>query len=408
MSDVILAFNCGSSSLKFTLFQLDATDGAPSVLAHGAVETTPDAPRFHATDSNGTVLADQTWTHPDAPTASAPFSLGPLFEWIESHLAGGKIIAVGHRVVHGGPHFIEPVLITPDILAELEKLTPFAPLHQPVTLAPIKVIAAERPSLPQIACFDTGFHHTMPAIAHLLPIPRHYEDVGVRRYGFHGLSYAYIASRLPELDPKLAQGRVIVAHLGSGASLCALKNGKSVETTMGFSALDGLMMGTRCGAIDPGVLLYMMQEEGAGWHTIVDTLYHHSGLLGVSGVAADMRSLREHVAEQTSQAANAREALDLFAYRVVREIGALTALLGGLDGLIFTAGIGEHDAALRSEVCSALRWLGIRLDPDANQQHAPVISTSDSAIIVRVEPTNEELMICRNVLQTAPNLTQQP
>lgn len=399
MSDVILAFNCGSSSLKFTLFRLQA-HAAPAVLAHGAVETTPDSPRFHAVDNTGTVLADCTWSQPDHTDKTAPFSLGPLFKWIESHLDGGKVVAVGHRVVHGGPDFIAPVRITPDILAQLEKLTPFAPLHQTVTLAPIKVIARERPDLPQIACFDTGFHHTMPPLAKLLPLPRRYDQAGIRRYGFHGLSYAYISSRLREINPKLAQGRTIVAHLGSGASLCALKNGQSIETTMGFSALDGLMMGTRCGALDPGVLLYMMQEEGAGWHTIVDVLYHQSGLLGVSGLAADMRSLREQAKASTPQAANAREALNLFAYRVVQEIGALTAILQGLDGLVFTAGIGENDAALRAEVCTALHWVGVRLDAEANQRHAPIISTPDSSVIIRVEPTNEELMICKDVIST--------
>ncbi|MFT8564332.1 MAG: acetate/propionate family kinase, partial [Acetobacter orientalis] len=340
------------------------------------------------------VLAQEDWPQ----TGLAIYD--QLFQWLEHFTPKGRVVAVGHRIVHGGADFLKPVKITPDVLDKLERLTPFDPLHQQATLAPAKAIAQKWPGLVQVACFDTTFHSTIPKIARLLPLPRRYQAQGIVRYGFHGISYSYIAKCLTQLDLTLATGRTIIAHLGSGASLCALKAGKSLETTMGFSALDGLMMGTRCGAIDPGVLLYMVQEEGADWHTLVQTLYHDSGLLGVSGISADMRILRALRAKNptSEQSARITEALNLFVYRIVQEIGALTAVMGGLDGLVFTAGIGEHDHMLRQEVCQALSWAGVVLDTTANQQHAALISAPQSRVSVRVIPTDEEREIYLSTL----------
>ncbi|MCX2561400.1 acetate/propionate family kinase [Acetobacter farinalis] len=394
MQDVIIVFNSGSSSLKFTVY--DAADSqSAAVLIKGEIEQNQNGARFHARDQDGAVLAEEGWSD----TGFDIFD--HLFRWLEQFSQKGRLVAVGHRIVHGGAEFLEPVRITPEVLDRLERLTPFDPLHQQATLAPVKAIAQKLPDLVQIACFDTTFHKTIPKVARLLPLPRRYEAQGVVRYGFHGISYSYIAQRLALIDPALAAGRTIIAHLGSGASLCALKNGKSLETTMGFSALDGLMMGTRCGAIDPGVLLYMVQEEQADWSALVQTLYHESGLRGVSGVSADMRVLREMRAKDPQAPGSVRitEALDLFVYRLLQEIGALTAVMGGLDGLVFTAGIGEHDAALRHDLCQALGWAGVTLDDAANQRHAPVISTSDSRVRVRVEPTDEEREIYMSVLK---------
>ena len=394
MQDVIIVFNSGSSSLKFTVYD-KADSQKATVLLNGEIEQNPNGARFHAKNHDGAVLAEEEWPE----TGLAIFD--HLFHWLEQFAQKGRVVAAGHRVVHGGADFLEPVKITPEILNKLDQLTPFDPLHQQATLAPAKAIAQRRPDLLQVACFDTTFHSTIPKMARLLPLPRRYEERGVVRYGFHGISYSYIAQRLAQIDPQLATGRTIIAHLGSGASLCALKDGKSLETTMGFSALDGLMMGTRCGAIDPGVLLYMVQEEKADWRTLVQTLYHESGLLGVSGVSPDMRVLREMLAKDASSAQSVQiaEALSLFVYRIRQEIGALIAVMGGLDGLVFTAGIGEHDAALRQEVCQALSWAGVTLDEAANQRHDAIISTPDSRVRVRVEPTDEEREIYLSVLK---------
>lgn len=396
MQGVVLVFNVGSSSVKFTVFDVSEA-GEGEWLARGEIEHFPDGFRFQARDRHGAALADETVRAADAQP------LGHLLQWLAAHANGRPLLGVGHRIVHGGAEFTAPVRLTPDVLARLEALTPFAPLHQPATLAPAKAIAARCPDLLQVACFDTAFHSTIPEMARLLPLPRRYGEKGVRRYGFHGLSFTWIAGRLAEIDPALHAGRTVVAHLGSGASLCALKDGKSLETTMGFSALDGLMMGTRCGMIDPGALLYMVQVEGLGWSDLVDILYRKSGLLGVSGISADMRALREKLADtdkdDEAERRHIGEALSLFAYRVVEEIGALTAVMEGLDGLVFTAGIGEHDAALRAEVCARLGWLGVKLDAAANAAHSPVISAADSAIRVRVEPTDEEAVIHGEMLK---------
>jgi acetate kinase len=401
MAGVILVFNVGSSSVKFTVFDVtpqNLADGiassVPDRLVHGEIENHADGFSFYVNDRTGARCVDEriatTDLHP----------LDHLLNWLSAHAQGRTLLGVGHRIVHGGPDFSAPVRITPTVLDQLEALTPFDPLHQPATLAPARAIAGYRPDLLQIACFDTAFHQTIPEMARLLPLPRRYEQKGVRRYGFHGLSYTWIAQRLKACDPALYAGRTVIAHLGSGASLCALKGGKSLETTMGFSALDGLMMGTRSGMIDPGALLYMLQEEGAGWSALVDMLYRQSGLLGVSGVSSDMRVLRDRLEDEKDPAIirNISQALDLFEYRLIEEIGALAAVMEGLDGLVFTAGIGAHDSVLRANVCAKLGWLGVKLDAAANARHASVISTADSAVTVRVEPTDEEAVIMQDVL----------
>ena len=391
MADAILTLNAGSSSLKFALFETDGAGGVAPVL-RGEIEEIATQPHFTAKDADGTALADTRWME-----AAGDFST--LFEkvigWIESHVGNEKLIAVGHRVVHGGPDHARPERVTPELLSELDRLTPLAPLHQPQNLAPIRAIAAARPGLPQVVCFDTAFHHTMPAIASRFALPREYEAMGVRRYGFHGLSYEYIGYRLTDIAPDLATGRVIVAHLGNGASLCALQQGRSIDTTMGFSALDGLVMGTRPGTLDPGVILYLLQERGMIASEVEDLLYRRSGLLGVSGgIASDMRTLL------ASTDPRAAEAVELFAYRIAREAGALASSLGGLDGVVFTAGIGEHAPPVRAAVCASLKWLGVVLDQAANERGDAVISAPDSRIEVRVIATDEEKMIAQHTLAT--------
>ncbi|RFD20855.1 acetate/propionate family kinase [Komagataeibacter melaceti] len=404
MTRAVLALNAGSSSLKFALFSIEKgeTATAPSHrIASGELEGIGTHPHFIAHDASGHVLVDERWD-PAVPDATGKVSAdtahhGPmatLMEWVGKQLGDVDLMAVGHRVVHGGPEFIAPVRITPDILARLTALTPFAPLHQPGSLAPIRALLAQYPDLPQVACFDTGFHHTLPPVAQAQALPRDYAARGVRRYGFHGLSYEYIASALRSCAPRLAEGRTIVAHIGSGGSLCALRGGRSIDTTMGFSVLDGLVMGTRCGHLDPGVILYMLKEEGLGAAEIENILYHRSGLLGVSGMSADMRDL--HAKAATSP--EVTQALDLFVYRFTQQAGAMMAALEGLDGLVFTAGIGENDAIIRAAICARLAWAGVRIDAQANATHQGVISTPDSAVEVRVIPTDEETTIRRHVL----------
>lgn len=399
MTRAVLALNAGSSSLKFALFAIEPGETAASPshrIASGELEGIGIHPHFVAHDASGKVLVDEKWA-PVAEGAGDAAHHGPmatLMEWVGKQLGGVDLMAVGHRVVHGGPEFIAPVRVTPDVLTRLAALTPFAPLHQPGSLAPIRALLAQHPDLPQVACFDTGFHHTMPPVAQAQALPRDYAARGVRRYGFHGLSYEYIASVLRARAPHLGQGRTIVAHIGSGGSLCALQAGRSIDTTMGFSVLDGLMMGTRCGHLDPGVILYMLKEEGLGAAEIENILYHRSGLLGVSGVSADMRDLhaRAGISPEVTQA------LDLFVYRFALQAGGMMAALHGLDGLVFTAGIGEHDAVIRAAICKRLEWAGIRLDARANAAHSEIISMPDSAVEVRVIPTDEETTIRRHVL----------
>ena len=383
--DSILTLNAGSSSVKFALF-----DAAQDLLetVRGEIESLSSVPHFHAVDEKGAVLIERRWKPED--NASYSHVLEELIAFVEDHLGEAGLLAVGHRIVHGGAEFSRPVRLTPETVAAIDALTPLDPLHLPLNLAPIRAIAAARPNLPQIACFDTAFHHTVPKVASTYALPREITEKGVRGYGFHGLSFEYIAGQLRKVAPGLAGGRVIVAHLGAGASLCALSDGRSLATTMGFSPLDGLMMATRSGIIDPGVLLYL-GRQGMSFEQIEDMLYRKSGLLGVSGISGDVRAL------QASEAPAAREALDLFVYRAAWEAGALVSALGGLDGLVFTAGIGEHGAEMRAEICARLSWLGLRLDGTANEANAEVISLPDSAVSVRVIPTNEELMIARHV-----------
>jgi acetate kinase len=299
-------------------------------------------------------------------------------------------LGVGHRVVHGGSLFAGPTIVTREILEELYDLTPLAPLHQPHNLAAIEAVFERLPDVPQVACFDTSFHRTHSELADLIPLPRDIRKAGVQRYGFHGLSYEYIASVLPETAPEIAGGRVIVAHLGSGASLCALKDGKSVDTTMGFTALDGLCMGTRPGAIDPGVVLYLFQGLGLSVKDVETVLYKKSGLLAISGISNDMRDLLSRSEPE------ARLAVDYFVFRVAKEIGALAAVLGGIDGLVFTAGIGENSPEIRRRICEASAWLGIELDSEANTTKGPRLSAEQSKVSAWVIPTNEELMIARH------------
>jgi acetate kinase len=385
----ILTLNAGSSSLKFALFD---TVAEPCATVRGEIEEL-DAGSLHMTakDAKGVALADRRWP----AGAGHPFAdaLHTLLEFTDAHLGADGLAAVGHRVVHGGADHIAPEPVTPALLAALEALTPLDPLHMPDNLAPMRAIAEVRPALPQVACFDTAFHHTLPPVARRFAIPRALETAGVRRYGFHGLSYEYIAGRLKQQSPDLARGRVIAAHLGSGASLCALQDGQSIATTTGFSALDGLVMATRCGDLDPGVILYLLRQ-GRGFADIEDMLYRKSGLLGVSEISGDVRVLL------ASDDPRAKDALDLFAYRIATQVGALASALGGLDGLVFTAGIGEHAPAIRAAVCARLAWLGLTLDDQANAADAPKISAPASQIDVRVIATDEEAMIARHTLAT--------
>jgi acetate kinase len=388
MADAILTLNAGSSSLKFSLFEF-AQDRHLHLVSEGQIEGIGTAPHFIAKGPDGAVLAERRW-----PAANPDYAalIEQVTGWAESHLGSDRLIAVGHRVVHGGPDYDKPQRVTPTLLSALDKLTPLAPLHEPHNIAPMRAILNARPDLPQVACFDTAFHHGMPVVATRFALPRKYEAEGVRRYGFHGLSYEYISGRLRETAPKLAQGRVIAAHLGNGASLCAMQDGHSIDTTMGFTALDGLVMGTRCGALDPGVILYLEQQHGMTAEAVETLLYNESGLLGVSGCASDMRTLL------ASDDPRAREAVVLFVFRIAREIGALTASLNGLDGLIFTAGIGEHAPQIRAMVCARLGWLGAVLDEEANARDDFAISRPESRIAIHVIPTSEETMIARHTL----------
>ena len=381
MPGAILTLNAGSSSLKFSLYEI-GRDALNERLV-GQIEKITSAPHMLAKNAAGAVVAERSWQ--DGPRGDA--LLAPLLDWVDDHLGEDSLAAVGHRVVHGGARFVAPARVDDAVLAALDALAPLAPLHQPHNLAASRAVNAARPDLPQVACFDTAFHHAMAPVATRFALTRALEARGVRRYGFHGLSYEYIAGRLATLAPALAAGRVIVAHLGNGASLCAMAAGRSVDTTMGFTALDGLVMGTRCGDLDPGVILYLLQNDRMDAAAIEDLLYNRSGLLGVSGVSSDMRTLL------ASNDPAAREAVDLFVYRIARESGALASCLGGLDGFVFTAGIGENAPLIRQKVCECLAWLGADLDLDANRQGAGLVSTPTSRLALWVIPTDEEQMI---------------
>ncbi len=390
MTDAILALNAGSSSIKFTLYEV-ASRNSLTLVSHGLLEGIGTRPHFVALDAHGATLGEQSW--PEGSDASHEALLGGLLDWVDRHLGEDRLVAVGHRVVHGGREFTGPVLLTAEIVQALDRLTPLAPLHQPHSLSPVRAITAVRPALPQVACFDTSFHRTMLPVATRFALPREFEAEGVRRYGFHGLSYEYIARSLREVAPGLASRRVIVAHLGNGASLCAMRDGCSVDTTMGFTALDGLVMGTRCGELDAGVVLYMLQQKSLPAHEVEQMLYQRSGLLGVSGLSSDMRTLL------ASADPRAAEAVELFVFRIARDMAAVAGTLGGVDGIVFTAGIGGHAPPVRELVCARLRWLGVVLDRDANERGAPRISAPDSTIEVRVIPTDEEQMIALHTLE---------
>lgn len=387
MKDAILVLNAGSSSLKFAVF---VDSDPPQALFRGQIEGLFARPRFAVRNAAGEVAGEHEWPagSPLGHTGAIDF----LFGWGRGELGEHRIGAAGHRVGHGGRKFTRPVLVDPDTLQALEALVPLAPLHQPHNLAAIQAVAERAPELPQVACFDTAFHSRQPHVAQTFGLPRHFADQGVLRYGFHGLSYEYIAMALPDVDPRAAAGRTVVAHLGSGASMCAMRGGASVATTMGFTPLDGLLMGTRCGALDPGVLLYLMDEHGLDARGIEKLLYQQSGLLGVSGVSSDMRTLLECEAGEP----RAAEAVALFVYRISRELGSLAAALGGLETLVFTGGIGEHSRQIRARVCRDASWLGLELDQEANDAGGPRISTPDSRVAAWVLPTNEELMIARH------------
>lgn len=380
MAGPILTLNAGSSSLKFALFD----DALASILS-GEVEDIHKAPRLSASDAHGGTVVD---SHPLDKLGAAQI-LHDLLTFTEAYSGGEGLACVGHRIVHGGAGLADPARVTPALLASLDALTQLDPLHMPANLAPVHAIAAARPGLPQVVCFDTAFHHTMPPEAYTIAIPRALRSEGVRRYGFHGLSYEHIARRLATDAPDLTAGRVIVAHLGADASLCAMKGGVSIATTMGFSTLGGLMMATRCGTIDPGVILYLARQ-GHSFAEIEDMLYHQAGLLGVSAISGDMRVLL------ASDDPRAEEAIALFTYRVAIEAGGMASALGGVDALVFTAGIGEHMPAIRAAICERLSWLGITLDADANSAGATRISSVDSKVAVLVYPANEEAMIAHH------------
>jgi acetate kinase len=386
MNDYALVLNAGSSSLKFCVYH-QSDPGGWHLEARGQIEGIGTAPRLSARDDTGALLDEQSL---EATVRDGRAALEVLAAWLRDRFGGARVLGVGHRVVHGGARYAGATLVTPEVLTHLHELVPLAPLHQPYNLAAIDAVTDRLPGVPQVACFDTSFHRGQPAVAEVVPLPRDICQAGVQRYGFHGLSYEYIASVLPEAAPEIAEGRVIVAHLGSGASLCALKNRKSVDSTLGFTALDGLCMGTRPGAVDPGVILYLFQTLGLSAKNVETILYKKSGLLGISGISNDMRDLLGN------EAPAARLAVDYFVYRAAKEIGALAAVLGGIDGLVFTAGIGENAPEIRRRICEASAWLGIRLDPDANARKGPRISRADSLVSAWVIPTNEELMIARH------------
>jgi acetate kinase len=391
MNKYLLVINAGSSSIKFAIYQKDTATLQLIANAAGQIEEIGNQPRFTVKTPDAVILVDRTPSVDEAQDHASAIKL--ILNWLWVYLADGILLAVGHRVVHGGQHYSVPVLINETVLAELETLIPLAPLHQSHNLATIRALLDIKPSLPQVACFDTAFHHTQPQVAQRFALPHHFVDEGIRRYGFHGLSYEYITSVLPSLDPALTNARVIVAHLGSGASLCALYKGNSIATTMGFSPLDGLVMGTRCGNIDAGVLLYLMDHYHMDARALENLLYHQSGLLGVSGISNDMRTLL------ASDDPQAQVAIDLFVYRTGREIGSLVAALGGLDALVFTGGIGEHSATIRSRISHHATWLGLELNDSANETGASFISTIGSKVSAWIVATDENMMIAKHTLQ---------
>ncbi len=387
LGGAILVFNAGSSSVKFALYR--AGSASPKSLVRGEIESTGAGQRFRARDAAGGVLGERRWDadHP------LPALLPEVADWVESHLGAEPLLAAGHRVALGTGEHSAPVRVDAALLARLRALVPLAPLHLPRNLEPIELLARRYPGLAQVACFDTAFHRTMPAVAQVYALPRALTEAGIRRYGFHGLSYESIALRLRELAPEAAAGRTVVAHLGSGASLCAMVDARSVATSMGFSPLSGIPMATRPGELDPGVLLWLMRERGMGADAIEAMLYGECGLAGVSGIAGDMRVLL------ASDDPRAKEAVDLFVYRTAREVASLAAAMGGLDALVFTAGIGENSPQVRAAVCEACSWLGVALDAAANARHGPRISTASSRASAWTIPTDEEAMVARETMR---------
>jgi acetate kinase len=382
--DRIAVMNAGSSSIKFALFD---DDESQRLLFRGQIENIGVAPRLTVGDAGGDQVAEHEWSPTELDHKSAT---KVILETAIGLLGGKPVGAVGHRVVHGGSEFAAPTVVTSDVIASLKKLCPLAPLHQPHNIAPIEAIRSAAPHIAQVACFDTAFHQTQSRLAYSFALPRELTDSGVRRYGFHGLSYDYVVGRLRELAPDHVDKRIVIAHLGNGASLCAIHRGRSVATTMGFTAVEGLMMGTRCGAIDPGVLIYLMDEKKLNARGLEELVYKKSGLLGVSGITSDMRALRQ------SNEPRAREAIELFVYRIIREIGSLAAALGGLDGLVFTGGIGQRDAKTRREVVEGCAWLGAAIDEQANAIGMGRIDGASSEVPVWVVPTDEERVIARH------------
>jgi acetate kinase len=386
MENYALVLNAGSSSLKFSVYR-NPEAKLWRLESRGQIDGIGTTPRFAAKSEAGERIADEAL---GASVRDGRTALDSLAAWLRGRYAGARVVGVGHRVVHGGARYLGPTIVTPEILKDLRDLIPLAPLHQPYNVAAIEAALEWLPGVPQVACFDTSFHRGQPAVAEIVPLPRDIRDRGVQRYGFHGLSYEYIASVLPEAAPEIAEGRVIVAHLGSGASLCAMKQRRSIDSTLGFTALDGLCMGTRPGSVDPGVILYLFQTLELSAKEVETVLYKKSGLLGISAISNDVRDLL------ASDESTAKLAIDYFVYRAAKEIGALTAALGGLDGLVFTAGIGENAPEIRRRICNASAWLGIELDDQANAGRGPRISRPGSRVSVWVIPTNEELMIARH------------
>jgi acetate kinase len=386
LANATLVLNAGSSSIKFSVF---VERGGELVLTvRGQAEGLYTAPRFMAMDSHGKTIADKTWG--DSAVLGHDGALDHLMAFLSTELAEHRLTGVGHRVVHGGREHFQPVRVDAKVLDSLEKCVPLAPLHQPHNLAPIRMLLERAPQLAQVACFDTAFHHAQAPVAQAFALPKEITDHGVRRYGFHGLSYEYISTTLPRYDADAARGKVVVLHLGNGSSMCAMADGRSVATTMGFTAVDGLPMGTRCGSLDPGVILYLMTELRMDARAIEKLIYQESGLLGVSGISSDMRTL------EASGEPGAKAAIDLFVYRIGRELGSLAAALGGMDAIVFTAGIGENSRSLRERVCRDAAWLGVELDLDANQMQGPRISRAASRVSAWIIPTDEELMIARH------------
>ena len=384
MKDAIAVLNAGSSSIKFSLFR----GGDLELVVRGQAEAINTTPRFAAKDPAGATVSTRSWD--EGTQLGHDGALQHIVDFVREHLGHPQLAGIGHRVVHGGLPYAQPVRVDGTVLQDLAQFVALAPLHQPHNLTPIRLLLERQPELPQVACFDTAFHRAQPELAQMFALPRELHDAGVQRYGFHGLSYEYIASVLPEVAPEIADGRVIVAHLGSGASMCALKNGRSIDSSFGFTALDGLCMGTRPGSVDPGVILYLFQNLRLSPDEVETILYKRSGLLGVSGLSNDMRVLLE------SKETAAKLAVDYFVYRAAKEIGALAATLGGIDGLVFTAGIGENSPEIRSRICEACAWLGVELDAEANVRRGPRISTAASGVSAWTIPTNEELMIARH------------